>query len=562
MGNSNSTTSASSLRKSGRFLNKDSANAQEAAPSARNEFASALEPHHEIRIEYPVVELLNDDEVLVFPPMEKRGERYQPLPLVPDDGIDDNYPWFHYENSLRTTLHRSSRVLKKRALPEELSNTDDLASRMNKLVEYLGMTIISAVTYSTNGEHRVRLCVDSCLARKEAKGKNLEPAKFDYSVKEWVQMPRGPDGKLPLWHTDITSLACQVLDRDVRHVEFMLNEAGYDYNEEFDPKDWKARRQISITEGIATIAKTMTKPELAEHNQALPPADRIEQCPICYEEYNDIESSGAVTVILPCSSNKHCICYDCFQSVCESSGLPDTLCPYCRKQVASPDLAPRMGPNYLDIDAPFTYDARFTAFENRERSFAAIDRLHPWDDTTSILIDKDVFIESWNQVVPHSFDPEDRTPDRLIPVQAPETWYFFKSFLDTIRALDGQRMEAKDLYHLLNQNALKAMRAQYLANGMGEFLPRDELKALLADESRFPVRVGLAGFIEKSVNRVVMLPIQRACYEHREHITEANPMGLHGHGDNLFWCPKIGTILQGKPKELRPVVDTRNLDGQ
>ncbi|KAF2168377.1 hypothetical protein M409DRAFT_21129 [Zasmidium cellare ATCC 36951] len=471
--------------------------------------------------------------------IDRQAERYQPLPLAPDDDIEETYPWLGGYESLCIARYLSTRVLHKLSLLDGLSGTTDLASRINKLIHYVGASIIRMVTYSTDEDGiGIRVCLQTSLRRQGGKIKDLEPATFDFTMEQWKQMSAGPDDQLPAWQSDIDSLLFRKLDRHVRHVEFMLGLYGYDNNETDRSSGWKTPRQVSVKDGIPLIAKTLTKRELAEHNRALLPDDQIEQCPICFGSYQDASELNS-TVMLPCSS-KHCICYECFHNVCEVNGLSDTLCPYCRKQVAPPGLAPRLGPNFMDIDAPFTYDARYTEFENRERSFAAIDRVPPWKREAWIVVDKDVFVESWNQVVPHGFE-DDNTPARCIYTKAPETWHFFKSFLDSIRGLDGIIWEVGDLYNVLRDHVLEAFADQYLANGMGAYLRPEDLERLLAGEDEV-LSGGYADYIQRTLHRVIQLPIHRACYDHREHITETNPMGMHSHGDLVFWCPKDGAI--------------------
>lgn len=519
------------------------------APSRK--VVSSLGPHHEVCIEYPCYDLLKDGEIMAVLQTANIKSRYQPLPLVPEPSIDEVFPFKSLNDTVRASYYPAKAVFDPSTFPFDEDTSDrkgSLATDMAKYSDYLGRTTLKVLTFIPNPDHEedqpkfesgtsVRIRRVTRLRREDGDVERLPHHIYDSTVGTWTNMVRDSNlSRTPLqpWQLDVYYLMHQSMEYDVRHVQIQLEAIGHDYDEVINSELWKRPRQLPISQGIAKIATIMTKPELDSFNKSLVAEDKLLQCPSCLEDYD--ESAANRPVLLPCSK-KHCLCFTCTGRWCIQIGLDQVTCPYCRQRLMPDHLMVSMQPNYLDIDAPFSYDRRFNDFENTERAFAPLDRVCSRTDETMIVVDHDVMIEAWNMIIPVGWND---TILRMIPLNAPESW-----ILNSVKQEHGKTMPAKDVFTALCHGVLRPFAKEFIANGMGKYVCA-ELRADLIDHALFvPLRPGFDTFVRRTLNRVIQLTIQRACYDHghRKNITETNPKGWHAHGLLAFWCPEDGAIV-------------------
>ncbi|KAF2168376.1 hypothetical protein M409DRAFT_53066 [Zasmidium cellare ATCC 36951] len=490
-----------------------------AASSTRADDAilSTLKPHHSVDIEFPCRELLQDGEGMILPHPWDIEERHQPFPLAPDDTIEQRWPWLNVFDTRRASYYPVEAVFDPELFSEdddELRATDDLAADMARLInKFEGSTTLELLTYvplnlneddapKCEYDIRVRIRRTTLLDGEDAQADELQPAIYESTVRDWRSMMRS-DAVVHAWQDDIVHLMHQDLDQDVRHVQLKMEDSGLDYEDWVNCDLWQKPRQMPIDQGIAKITTTLTKPELDQFNETLADDDKLLQCPSCLEDYD--ESTTNTAVLLPCSK-KHCLCLTCLKQWCIQNGLDKVSCPYCRQRLTPPEMAQQVKPNYLDIDGQFEQDSRFTDYENAERSYAPLDRVASSEDDTLTVVDQDVLIEAWNKIVPNGYD--DYTPERLTPVKAPEAWFFFRSFLQTVRQQHGKTLQAKKLYRTLRRNTFEALRAEFVANGKDKFLCAQSKAIIDENAARTPMRFDIRPFVDKSLNRIVQLSIK------------------------------------------------------
>ncbi|KAK4504260.1 hypothetical protein PRZ48_005176 [Zasmidium cellare] len=476
---------------------------------------SSLKLHHSIEIEFPCEYLLKGGEDMVLLEPSRIEDRYKPLPLVPNDTIEKRYPWLNRSETTRQSYYPATSVFDADIFSEfsddddELEATDDLADDLERLSEYVGSSKLEVITYLPSNLDederptcdcpiRVRICRTTLLKREDGEVEELPPAIYEYTVGYWNDISID-DALNQNWENDLFDIMHQVLDRDVRSVQFTLEDQGFDYDEEIDSDLWVPSRQMPIDQGIGKFATSLTKRELERYNNTLAHDDRLLECPSCFEDYDETDNRA---VLLPCST-KHCMCFSCLEQWCIQNGLDKVSCPHCRQRLMPPKMAPQTMANYLDLSAPFTPDPQFTDYENAERSYASLDCIASIEDETLILIDHDLLIDAWNTIVPCGFDRN--VPARLIPVKAPEAWFFFRSFLQTVKQHHGRTTTAQKLYRTLRLKVFEALRAEFIANGMDKFLNAGERARLEKRPELTPMRMDFRPFVEKSLDRIVQM---------------------------------------------------------
>ncbi|KAF2168378.1 hypothetical protein M409DRAFT_53068 [Zasmidium cellare ATCC 36951] len=506
---------------------------------------SALRPHHKISVQYPCENLLQNGEQLTIltPNCE---DAYEPLPLVPDDDVQANYPWLGYEDTHFTHLHhiadQNSAVPKTDSLEGDFAPTEDLTRDMNACLPYLALTELQVVTYRTtgvalDGVTRVRISRTTTFAHGAGNTTELPAAVYETSLSDvYFDILRAP--AVPQYWQDIVSLIEQVNNRCIRHVKRRVGEALYAAL--FPSTSWRAPRSLPVADSVAKLAVCLNKAELDSFNEKLPQDEKLAQCPSCLEDF-DIGDSARV-FMLPCS-HKHCLCGECMEQWVKQSSPQHARCPHCRRQIASPQFVSElasMTPNYLNMNAPFRFDTRYTRFENEERSWADVDRTLAESDETFILVDADILVAAWYRAL-ESFDENDAL--YLRPGEAPEANHFQEAFLDGIEDYHGQTMQMKDLFQSLRKSVLRRMRNEYLMHGMQHYMDETSLQHLQQNEELVPLRPGFGWWMDRVLNRVLMFQVVRACNEYHDPTShffhsESNPEGWHHHGDRHFYVQK------------------------
>ncbi|KAK4504262.1 hypothetical protein PRZ48_005178 [Zasmidium cellare] len=207
-------------------------------------------------------------------------------------------------------------------------------------------------------------------------------------------------------------------------------------------------------------------------------------------------------------------------------------------------LAVKMEPNYLDMSAPFHFDARYSRYEDIERSYADLDSRLAKDDGTLITVNADILSASWMDA---SSNVDTSLSHHLRPAQMDEAHFFQEGVLEGIEHYHGQVMQMKVLFHTLRKEILGRLRDEYLTNGMQHYMDNDALQRLQQDEELVPLRPGFGYWMDRVLNRVLMFQVVRACNKYHDPLShflhsESNPEGWHRHGDRHFFVEKTPAI--------------------
>ncbi|KAK4627182.1 hypothetical protein CLAFUW4_04675 [Fulvia fulva] len=507
--------------------------------------AGVFEPHHSITLLYPSFTLIKPGErATITMPLGARA-RYEPHPIVPVESVIAN------KTSRNETIGTDFTVY----LPvsdvgsHDMELSGELYHDMQQVTARVGHTKLRLMLVTKDArmdnldDATIRI---SRFTKSVVQGGKARYTKSQYEMSCGDFIQRSTITQR-LWDACALELIMQSSDRAVKHQRLRL--AIHDITEP-ENDEWRSPRGIEMDDAIPKIANIMSKAELDQFNGDLADDERIDQCPVCLDDFSDTDSP----VKLPCSK-KHIVCMSCLREWCKVGGVHKTKCPWCAVQLATPEAIECLRPNYLDMKAVYEVDIRYNRYENHERRCADLDQYHAQDNSTTITINNNRLLETWHHLV--ELQPKSEPGYSHLnqnPVDSPEyvdVLTAFVTFCDTRR---GSSITIQDAFHQSREAIFTALRAKLRISGMYDFMPMERKDSIDRDVYKVPLRPGFKEWIQCSLNRVLQFQTIRQCKTKEEC---AGMISSHMHGGcggreyfTSKWCSTEDPVGRYRAKEI------------
>lgn len=498
--------------------------------------ASSLAPHHRVEVVYPDIGLLESPEerrVLYLP--YGHDQRYEPKPLIPVEEVIDN-------------TYRDTEVSHLSILPimpakdKEHSGHGCLVDDIDQCCEWPGKTCLRVIVFRLSEDHhelkdiRVRIKRNTLSFDDE---EDDEGTTHEISLEQLIKFT---DTCERTWLVDIIDLIFQSTDRAVLSVRQNMPPGQ---NLEVT---WKQDRGITVKEGLPRIVKILSLEDLGSMNEDLPDEGKITECPVCTERYGQSEFvyCDSRPAMLNCSK-KHIVHFGCLEIWCKQNGMRDAKCFWCRVNIVDESVAPPLKPNYLDLDAPFTYDPDFTDWENWERSCADLDRtLAAFNFGARITVNPKRIMDVLKMILlgpPDIPGSQDFGTHHDLAV-APEVHVVARAIHGAAVCNSRDIVPLGDLYWQMMGRIWHHYRKECAASGIEDYFSEDFVKSMREGKKAAPCRPGFEKYVDNMLNRTLNFLVLRLCTEEREGVCGPDDEnGFHRHGYRLYYRKKESEVV-------------------
>ncbi|KXS99881.1 hypothetical protein AC578_4473 [Pseudocercospora eumusae] len=437
--------------------------------STAEEAISVFDLHHQFRIDYPVLQILdvNEEGWILQANDHEMGTRYYPHPLVENAEVIANthYDWKdRYEYSAVSRAHpgNAENFRPHEAIPTaaRVPPGPFFAERVDKLRFAADMAALEKCTGTTdldvvlvvvrNGASEIKIRRKSYLRGANKKLRKNE-AMYRMRMQEDFQTMLGTGA----WHSQILELVHGSSDRAVRLETLM---AG-DWHQ-IIPQPGKfrePRRRPRMARAIALVTGQVDPLNLRVGDN--------ESCATCWREWREIACP-----ILRTDCCRNLFCSDCLLQDSTHHGL-NYLCPMCRQGFFDQHAVKQVAFG-LDRQGNYQRDDRFSDWENHERSFADLDEERPdvaGPGGDKIHLNSEIIYSAWLYVRNHArSEPQSSTPTYQNPVWFPEFSIVEKALKQVISSLSGRHEGSRlsvapwFLYRALIANIREQFYREYL----------------------------------------------------------------------------------------------------
>ncbi|KAK3680057.1 hypothetical protein LTR78_000434 [Recurvomyces mirabilis] len=536
------------------------------------ELPSFLQPHHLTHVYYPCIKLLNvKKEFPFFKVPYAVAQRYEPLPLIQDPAVEAHTNLYEaYETSFYSVVR--AKKSGKKGLPGHRLNVSfgQLLMDMAQVTNGVGETGLEVLTYRDKTDrHDTSLePTEGTILRVRIVRQTTHITKRDNTIDSFSYYEGNLDELLGLnsphqWLVDIQDLVTWRSDRAYKHILFRLR------------RD-KALHGFGIGRLIEDNKKQFKSPRSIIYDQHLPlvttPANFVDidsddtTCVICTDLFDDQPDEEHAPITLPCeqSGKSHVLGKSCLTKWCRSQGPTKAQCPHCRHSIFSDSAmlqSLKFGTSLTD-PKEYVYDARYTAYENFERSCADLDKSLAAYDKTIVKFDDGAWPRKLTEVFDYFMLPPPEctasTPYHLQPQRRPELRIFRQAIVQFLEHHADLSRPAQGIEENILRYCVSAYQAEIVTLGkrtkkmgmLAVYRSREDLDGLLAknghanegDPDPFWVPMGLWEFVLKAVNRSLKFLVERSCGS--ECWREKD--GLHYHGGRLY-CrqSRVADIAEG-----------------
>lgn len=474
---------------------------------------SVFEPHHEIHVDYPCLELLDpESEELALASIENSSERYEPRNLIDDTAVmshasRDNEAETEFHSLVKARLGTAQELESMRRSIHEYDEDEDNNGinrlGMDLITQYDGATMLEVVTYQTanletgttqpsnDGVDMVRIRRTAHF-KPDVKTAIRDTATYTTSLEDFGRI----DCSGRQWMTDINDLLSGHSDRAVQHVAVRSKAQLIPDS----PVVWRPERRMKFEQVIGKISKTLDVGSLQEDDQS---------CVSCMSQYGDPDCEP---LVLLCSA-LHMICRRCLLEWCHAHGPDSVTCPHCRYRLIR-DEADIEWLKFGVWEKAYIYDHRYDQWENFERSCADLDKEHAENNTRDVTVSYPLLLRVWTSLVDGALLESARsTPLHLQPARTLEFITLKATLQSSFDTLHGVTLPTNALYALLLHDIYQAFARAFLRAGLQAELTNEALSKLLdaPTASQLGLQDGFHEFVRRTLSRMLQFCHVRVC---------------------------------------------------
>ncbi|CAK3946834.1 Hypothetical predicted protein [Lecanosticta acicola] len=496
-----------------------------------------LEPYHKVQIEFPLLNLLGEEEEGVLYRAENSKKRYQPLPLILDDNVYMNSGRDKGPEASFFTLYKAARG--GRGVEEEVSMSGVLTADVRELTNYVGTTYLMLVIFQTprRGGLQVRIRLATVFRGDKNGGRETKEFRdYEMSLDEFLSLRNGER-----WYLDCLHLIAMKSDRATRHVQLKLYPnavQGVQGALELY-KSFRASFRAPRCPDFGFYLKGLVR-EVKKKNKTKA------RCGICEKAFGGQEEHGSPVSMGCCGK---VVAMQCLAGWCEEmaarSVLPPfypTTCPICKTELFTDERTLEHLKFGVVADTYFV-DGRYSQWENFERSCADLDlgAAEREERGGRVRVDADLIADVWVRMVEYGAMEGDGGGGRggelehLRMDQCPEFEIWHDEFMKHIYRLDGH--EARSLSHLYNfleSKIFLEFRRRFRQAGLDRYLPPGAQGSWVGKQltQDFLFRDGFREFTGGMLNRTLRFLELRAC--------DGCERGaaFHWHGGREYYDPR------------------------
>ena len=452
---------------------------------------TVFEPHHIVKLEYPVSCLAVDEEPVFLPILDARS-RYEPLPLIPDDAVihhssRDNFPETSFFSIVKTDGEAEVPFVE----------SDDLLSDMALLIGRIGRTYLGVVTFVRDSDPDKNVMIRFCRTTYQSKTGGSRYTSSTHYIMNLDEFEEAAGKRSNAWLVNLHNLLYRENDMAVRHVSLraaMLERCDWSTN-------WKASRQIKYHEVISEMFPDVDTSSLEETD-----------C-LCGQTFDDDEHKPKVLI---CGGNaKHVLCKESLLEWCKTCGPLKATCPHCRTAIFT---------NQADIDflaygalshGVYTFDKRYNAFENFERSCADLDKRHASNIDEPTEVNATILWNAWEVLIEGAkLEQPSSSPLNLQSARCPEVKIVNHAIKIILRELDGLIKPTKHLFVIIVNSLYRRFVVEFVNNKLDRFLSARDARHLtenIRGSRDLKLRPGLIEFCERNISRMLIFQRSRQC---------------------------------------------------
>ena len=487
-----------------------------------------LERHHIVHVQYPWKPLLDNEEQISIPAPHNCQDRYEPLPLIPDPGVEANA----YRNSEEETAFFSTTATEHYITdPPNVETTglrhlQHLRADMAQATLFRGDTTLSAITYALRTSNASYMRVERITTFARREGNCTQTVRYNFDFSDVLRIM-----DLPVWMWNLVDLVYRRSDRAFLHVRQMLSSSGLSLAQDV----WLPQR----VPPFAALVLSSWPNNITRDFGNMRPEESI--CRICNTEC--MGSAQQRPVAVRCSA-KHIYHFACLQEWCNSKGPERSKCPRCNESIFTPDMVDRL---IFGVHADlFEPDLRFSHWENIERACADLDMHRVENDQTLTGGSKKLVTQIFEDSQPShrsqgiTSSPADRALRHLDYARFYEHKVFEEAVLQAAQTLEGSCLSAGALWEAMATNVHIQLKQKFTERGLDDVMPTKCLGPGEAGRREiWYQKAMLPGFLEhldRLLNRLVRFQVMRACFckPEREGNTE---LGVHAHGGRSYYNP-------------------------
>ncbi|KAK4554319.1 hypothetical protein LTR86_008527 [Recurvomyces mirabilis] len=508
------------------------------------ELPSFLQPHHLTHVYYPCITLLN---------------------------VKKEFPFFKKPHAVAQSIVRAKKSGKK-GLPGRRVDASfgQLLMDMAEVTNGVGETMLKVMTYRDKGARHDASpkAAEGINAKVRIVRRTIHITKRDDTIDSFSYYEGNLNELLGLnfphqWLVDIQDLVTWRSDRAYKHILFRfrhdkaLHGFGIGRLIENNKKQFKSPRSVIYDQYLPLVTTT------ANHSD-IDPDDLT--CVICTDPFDAQPGGEHAPITLPCeqSGKSHVLGKSCLTKWCQSHGPTKAQCPHCRHSIFSDSAmiqSLKFGTSLTDPKEYF-YDARYTAYENFERSCADLDKSLAAYDKTIVNLDDGAWPIKLMEVFDYFMYPPPKctasTPYHLQPQRRPELKIFRQAIVQFLEHRADLSRPAQVIEENILRYCVSAYQAEIITLGkktkklgmLAVYRSKEDLDGLLTkdghasegDPDPFWVPMGLWEFVLKAVNRSLKFLVERRCGGECSREED----GLHYHGGRLYYrSSRVADIAEG-----------------